>query len=107
MKTKGKCTKKKKLFGIKYVWQKNLLISTKNTLVLLENLNKKKKCLKKYFSSGQMKELYSILLKTAIFILQPGDFKEEKAQLYALPRKWFQVQRAPKIYITQLLIYFL
>lgn len=67
----------------------------------------KKKCLKKYFSSGQMKELYSILLKTAIFILQPGDFKEEKAQLYALPRKWFQVQRAPKIYITQLLIYFL
>lgn len=54
-----------------------------------------------------MKDLYSILLKTAIFILQPGYFKEEKAQLCALPRKWFQVQRVLKIYITQLLIYFL
>lgn len=48
---------------------------------------RKKKSLKKYFSSSQMRDLYSILLKTAIFILQPGYFKEEKAQLYALPRK--------------------
>ena len=54
-----------------------------------------------------MKDLYSILLKTAIFILQPGYFKEEKAQLRARPWKWFQVQQALKIYITQLLIYFL
>ena len=54
-----------------------------------------------------MKDLYNVLLKTAIFILQPGYFKEEKVQLYALPWKWFQVQQALKIYITQLLIYFL
>jgi hypothetical protein len=54
-----------------------------------------------------MKDVYSILLKTAIFFLQPGYFKEEKAQLYVLPWKWFQVQRAFKIYVTQLLIYFL
>lgn len=67
-----------------------------------ENISKKAS-----FLSGQMKDLYSSLLKTAIFILHRVYFKEEKAQLCARSWKWFQVQRALKIYITQLLIYFL
>lgn len=54
-----------------------------------------------------MKDFYTVLLKTAVFISQPGYLKEEKAQLYTVPWKWFQVQWALKICITQLLIYFL